>query len=177
MTFSEITEAFEAYTGVSGEIDDSELAIWYNEAQIDLALDFGRIKTAELVPDENGLAAPPADNIMVVDANADYSWTSGGLLKFKTDAPVEVYYRAMPDPEHVFTGANPNQTPDLPYSLHYLLALFAASRYWDRESEGDTEEMNLANKWWQQYQLTKKMFLSKMNRAGNSDINHWVVIP
>ena len=44
MKFSELVEAFEAYTGVVGEIDDAEMAVWFNEAQLDLALDFAPIK-------------------------------------------------------------------------------------------------------------------------------------
>ncbi len=177
MTFSEITAAFEAYTGVMGEIEDAELAIWYNEAQLDLSLDFGHVKTAVLTPDENGIASPPPDSIKVFDADTDFSWSSAGDLVFPDRAPVTIYYRAMPAVEHVFTGTNPDQTPDLPYALHYLLAIFAAAMYWDRESEGDTEEMNLANKWLSRYNAAKHMFLSKMDRAGNSNVDHWVVVP
>lgn len=177
MKFSELRDAFEAYTGVIGEIDDADLAIWFNEAQLDLALDFGRIKTVELMPDENGLVSPPPDNIRVIDASNAFRWDSAGSLIFGTDEPVQLTYRAMPDPVHVFTGADQDQTPDLPYPLHYLLSIFAAAMYWDRESEGDPEEMALANKWLARYQTAKKSFLGKLDRAGNSNIDHWVVIP
>ena len=37
MKYSELVSAFEAYTGVVGEIDDADLAIWFNEAQLDLS--------------------------------------------------------------------------------------------------------------------------------------------
>lgn len=183
MDFTELVEAFETHTGVAGEIDDAELAIWFNEAQLDLALDFGRIKTVELVPDENGLVTPPEDNIRVIDVDGDlrnvggdFRWNSIGQLIVDTTAPVRVSYRALPDAAHIFTGADPTQTPDLPLALHHLLAIYAASKYWDRESEGDTEELNLANKWLAQYYAARKAFLSKMNVPGSSNVDRWVVI-
>lgn len=174
MKFSELQAAFEAYTGIIGEIDDADMAIWFNEAQLDLALDFGRIKTVELVPDENGIVARPEDSIKIIDANGAYSWDSAGQMIFGTTEPVKVTYRAMPDPDHVLTGADPDQTPDLPYALHYLLAIYAAAMYWYRESEGDTEEMNLADKYRNRYELAKRSFLSKMDTAG-SRVDRWII--
>ena len=174
MTFSELQAAFEDYTGVVGEIDDAELAIWFNEAQLDLALDFGPIKNVALTPNSNGIAALPPDCIKLLDAASDYVWTAGGSLVFNTTNDVNITYRAMPDPIHVFTGANPDQTPDLPYMLHYLLAVYATSLYWYRESEGDAEEMTLAREWMSRYQMAKKNFLGKMNVAGDY-IDRWIV--
>lgn len=175
MKYSELVSAFEAYTGVVGEIDDADLAIWFNEAQLDLALDFGAIKTVSIQPDENGVATVPADSIRVLDCDATYGWNAAGQLVVGTADPVSVTYRAMPDPAHVFTGTDPDQTPDLPYMLHYLLAIFATAMYWDRESEGDTEEMNLASKWMARYNAGKKNFLNKMNQAG-AFVDRWIVI-
>ena len=174
MKFSELVSAFETYTGVIGEIDDAELAIWFNEAQLDLALDFGAIKTASITPNADGAVALPADNIKVLDCDAMYGWNAAGQLVVGTMDPVSVTYRAMPDPTHVFSGADPDQTPDLPYMLHYLLAIFAAARYWDRESEGDTEEMNLANKWMATYNTAKRDFIGKLNQAG-AFVDRWIV--
>ena len=175
MTFAELVAAFEAYTGVIGEIDDADMAVWFNEAQLDLAMDFGTIKTATLIPDSDGIVAPPADSIKVIGADGDFAWDSMGHMVFPGRTEVKVYYRAMPDPTHVFTGADPDQTPDLPYAMHYLLALFATAMYWDRESEGDTEEMALANKWLTRYQMMKKTFLSKMDQAGGR-VDRWIIV-
>lgn len=181
MKYSELVAAFEAYTGVVGEIDDADLAIWFNEAQLDLALDFGTVKTATLTPSSVGVLSPPADNIKILDVlqdgqSANFSWSSAGDMRVDTDQPVDVVYRAMPDPAHVFTGIDPDQTPDLPYPIHYLLAIFATAMYWDRESEGDTEEMNLANKWLARYNAAKANFKAKMDQAG-SFVDRWTVIP
>ena len=181
MKYSELVSAFEAYTGVVGEIDDADLAIWFNEAQLDLSLDFGTVKKATLTPDGSGVLSPPADNIKILDVlvngeSADFSWSSAGEMWVGTDQDVQVVYRAMPDPAHVFTGIDQDQTPDLPYPIHYLLAIFATAMYWDRESEGDTEEMNLANKWLARYNAAKRNFLSKMNQTGGY-VDRWTVIP
>lgn len=176
MNFFELVAAVEAYTGVAGEIDDAEMAVWFNEAQLDLALDFAPIKTAVVTANADGVAPVPPDNIRIIDSPSDFDWASDGQLVFRS-GPGEhtIYYRAMPAPEHVFTGADPDQTPDLPYMLHYLLSIFAAARYWDRESEGDTEEMNLANKWLSAYYAAKKNMLSKLDQAGGK-IDRWRVI-
>ena len=48
MKFSELRQAFETYTGIIGEVDDADLAIWFNEAQLDLTPDFGPVKTVVL---------------------------------------------------------------------------------------------------------------------------------
>lgn len=176
MKYEELKAAFEAYTAVIGEVDDAELATWMNEAQLDLALDFGRVTTVELVPDENGVAAPPPDSIKVIDAAEGYAWDGAGQMVFGLSGPVKVTYRAMPAPEHVLTGSDPEQTPDLPFAIHYLLAIFAAAMYWYRESEGDAEEMALAREWMSRYHMAKKMFLSKMDRAGSSNVDRWTVV-
>ena len=173
MKFSELVAAFETYTGVIGEIDDAELAIWFNEAQLDLSMDFGPIKTVQVMPDESGVAAVPSDSLRVLDCDADYGWNAAGQMVFRTTDPVAVTYRAMPGVQ--FTGADPEQLPDLPNYLHYLLAIFAAARYWDRESEGDTEEMNLANKWLVTYNAAKKEFISKLNQAG-AFVDRWIIV-
>lgn len=181
MTYAELVAAFEAYTGVVGEIDDADMVVWFNEAQLDLSLDFGTVKTATLTPSTSGVLSPPADNIRIIaiqqgGEDVDFGWSSAGQMLVYTDQPVDVIYRAMPDPAHVFTGIDPDQTPDLPYPIHFLLSIFAAAMYWDRESEGDTEEMNLANKWLARYNAAKKNLLNKMDSAGGK-VDRWTVIP
>ena len=172
MKFSKLVEAFETYTGVVGEIDDAELAIWFSEAQLDLALDFGIIKTVLVQPDENGVATLPADSLKLLDCDVAYGWNAAGQLAVGTTDPISVTYRAMPSRE--FLGDDPDQVPELPSPLHYLLAIFAAARYWDRESEGDTEEMNLANKWMATYNTAKRDFIGKLNQAG-AFVDRWIV--
>lgn len=180
MTFNELVGAFEAYTGVSGEIDNVDMAVWFNEAQLDLSLYFGNIKTSAPITPVSGVISTPVDNIKIIEIQSDgsnlyYRKTGGGQIYVGTDQPVNIVYRAMPAPEHVFTGTDVEQTPDLPYPIHYLLSIYAAAMYWYRESEGDTEEMNLANYWLAKYNAGKASFIKMMDRAGD-DLDHWEVI-
>ncbi len=180
MKYSELVAAFEAYTGVAGEIDDADIAIWFNEAQLDLALYFGTVKTTEPLAPVSGVISTPVDTIKIIEIQSDntnlyYRKTGGGQIYVGTDQPVTIVYRAMPAPEHLFDGTDPDCEPDLPYPIHYLLALYATAMYWYRESEGDTEEMNLANFWLAKYNAGKASFIKMMDRAGD-DVDHWVVI-
>lgn len=180
MKYNELVAAFEAYTGISGEIDDADIAIWFNEAQLELALYFGTIKTETVTPDSSGVLSTPVDNIKIIEITSDgqnlyYRKTGGGQIYVGTDQPVTIVYRAMPAPEHLFDGTDPDCEPDLPYPIHYLLSVYAAAMYWYRESEGDTEEMNLANYWLAKYNAGISKFIKMMDRAGD-DVDHWVVI-
>ena len=181
MKFSELVRSFEAYTGVTGEVDDADLMEWFNEAQLDLSLYFGQVKTVTETP-VSGVISPPPDTIKIIeitggDNDIYYRKTGGGQIYVGTDQPVNVVYRAMPDPAHIFNPENPDldMEPDLPYPIHILLALYATAMYWYRESEGDTEEMNLANFWLAKYNAGKANFIKLMDRAGD-DVDHWIVI-
>ena len=55
------------------------------------------------------------------------------------------------------------------------MALFASSRYWDKESEGDSEESNHANKYMGYYLNGKKTALNKMSFGGDKP-KYWTVI-
>lgn len=181
MTFSELVRSFETYTGIIGEVENSDLSEWFNEAQLDLALYFGPIKTVEIMP-VSGILSPPPDTIKIIEITGSgesiyYRKTGGGQIYVGTDQPVSLVYRAMPDPAHVFDPENtdPDKEPDLPFAVHYLLAIYATSMYWYRESEGDPEEMALANFWLAKYNAGISKFIKLMDRAGD-DIDHWVVI-
>jgi len=67
--------------------------------------------------------------------------------------------------------------PGLHPLLHDLLPLFAASRYWDRESEGDREETGHGTKWMEHYMRRKALLLSKaMHLFGHEKPERWVVV-
>ena len=102
MMFSELRESFIAYTGAVGQVDDAQLALWFNEAQLDLAYD--------LAYDLH--CTPPSD----------------------------------------FSGTNGNQISELPKPVHYLLAMFAASQYWDMKNDG-----RLAANWMYRYYQDKSI--------------------
>lgn len=121
-TFAELQAAFETHTGISGEIDSAELAIWLNEAQYDLAT-----------------------------------------------------YFELPDMPAPFTGASGNQISDLPPILHDLMPLWATSRYWDRESEGDAEESGHGTKWMGYYLRSREQCKNLLHLKGPKP-EQWVVI-
>jgi hypothetical protein len=54
------------------------------------------------------------------------------------------------------------------------MAMFAASRYWDMESEGDGEESNHAGKWLSYYYQGKNAAKSRLPGA-SFDVTGWTV--
>lgn len=110
MAFSELCESFIAYTGAVGQVDNAQLALWFNEAQRDLAYDLH--------------CAPPSD----------------------------------------FSGTNGNQISELPKPVHYLLAMFAASRYWDMKDDG-----RLAANWMCRYYQDKNIICNWLKQEADND--------
>ncbi|MEG1997129.1 MAG: hypothetical protein RR051_01660 [Clostridiales bacterium] len=74
-----------------------------------------------------------------------------------------------------FTGTDPEQVCGLHPALHDLIPLFAAARYWDRESEGDYEESSLGTKWMNYYRLGKEE-RKKQVEGIFPKLDHWQVI-
>jgi len=167
MKFSELREAFEAYTDIRGEVDDADLAIWFNEAQLDLTPDFGPVRTVVLTP-VNGRADKPEGCLKVLGPCKENE--RGQLV---LDSATEVDYIGMPTVQ--FTGTDADQTPDLPNAVHYLLAIHAVAMYWARESEGDTEEMNLSNYWLTRYRVEKDRLKNVMGQPGSSNVDRWII--
>ena len=59
MNFSELSDMFFSYTGAStSDVDDTDLAFWFNEAQLDLSFDLGPVSTITF---ENAVAGNPYD--------------------------------------------------------------------------------------------------------------------
>ena len=75
-----------------------------------------------------------------------------------------------------FDGTNAAQVSELPASVHHLLPLFAASRYWLTEAEGDGEEMTQSNTYMQYYLAGKAQMLSRVRNLGGSRVDAWQVI-
>lgn len=165
MKFSELRQAFETYTGIIGEVDDADLAIWFNEAQLDLTPDFGPVKTVVLTP-ENGRADKPQGCLKVLSPCREN--VRGQLV---LDDATEIDYIGMPSVQ--FTETDQDQTPDLHNAAHYLLAIHATAMYWARESEGDTEEMNLSNYWLARYRLEKDRLRNVIGQPGSGSVDRW----
>lgn len=169
MEFSKLVEAFEAHTGLSGQPDAAVLAIWFNEAQADLALDLGPVKRLDFAA---GAAEYdlPADFLALIEGSC--TLTPDNKLRFAAAAPRTIYYRALPA---FFDGVDTSQESELDPALHALLPLWAASRYWDQESEGDYEESGHANKWMNYYLQAKQQATKRLARRGGG-LERWQIV-
>lgn len=172
MKFSELITAFENYTGAEGEVENIALALWFNEAQIDLQYSLGTITTYEYEDAEADTAySLPTDVLVLTGSDVDYYIDQAGKIVFAEGGDINIYYRAQPTD---FTGLDEDAESDLPSNIHQAIAMFAASRYWDKESEGDSEESAHAAKWFGYYYQAKNQAISKMNISPTIDC--WTVI-
>lgn len=171
MTFSELCEAFTTYTGAVDQVDNAQLALWFNEAQLDLAYELGPVSTLTLNAAAGDSCLPGSDWLRVMGCDLDYVQLPDGRLRFTRGGQGGLYYRALPA---AFSGADGSQVSALPQAVHYLLALFAAARYWAMESEGDAEESAHAAKWLSYYYQGKNTACSRLP-AARMDLGGWTV--
>lgn len=181
MNFLELKQSFELNIGAVGEIDNADLAIWFNEAQNDLSLAFGRIQRKQYTETERtneGYFALPADLLQVEDvcdsdgySTKDYAITLDMLLDFPSGCPL-LFYRGLPTP---FSGIDETQDCSLPLSCQDLIVIYAVARYWDKESEGDYEESNLGTKYRTYYEQGKLARLKLVQQAGGGN-KVWTVM-
>lgn len=174
MTFAELKAAFEGITGVTDDVSD-DLAIWFNEAQMDLVNDFGKV-----VKDISGTYADVASGseyalpdrfFNIVKCSCDYSLTPDGKIIFADGGEVTLYYRQIPT---MFVASTPDTLCELDERVHQLIPMFAAARYWDMESEGDYEESGHGTKW-MNYYLQGKARSKRAFETWNNNIDRWVV--
>ena len=158
MKFSELRAAFELHCGTADIVDSAELAIWFNEAQNDLALNFAPAARALYVDGQNraadGTYPLPADclrPLAVIHEGSTHELrpviTEQGRL-YAPQGSLCLLYHKLPRP---FTGLDGDEQSELNAALHDLIPLFAAARYWDKESEGDYAESALGSKWMSYY--------------------------
>ena len=171
-TFAQLKTQFETITGVDDR-DDAELAIWFNQAQTDLAYDLGVVLkyTFEdtVAEGENTL---PTDFISLVSTEDDCVLTPDGKMIFADGGDHVVYYRKIPVD---FDGITASQVSELQAMLHNLIPMFAAARYWDLESEGDQEESVHASKWMNYYLQGKAAAIRRLDTGANR-VNEWQVV-
>ena len=191
MNFSELKDLFYSYSNVStSDVTDVELAGWFNEAADDLAYDLGPVSSHTYEDAETEIALTiPSDALELFTDEYDlYTINLEGKLVPSATGDLTIYYRKIPYvyvtenndttlTNHGFTGTDDTEESELHKALHILLVLFACSRYWDSESEGDGEEMELATKWMQYYLQGKQKAISKLSVVNNgTKVDHWTVI-
>jgi|GEM_PF-3379577 len=158
MKFSELKAAFELHCGTADIVDAAELAIWFNEAQNDLALNFAPAARTAYVDGQNqafdGTYPLPADCLRPLAVIFEGSTselrpviTDQGRL-YVAQGSFDLLYHKLPQP---FTGLDGDEQSELAAPLHDLIPLFATARYWDKESEGDYSESALGTKWMSYY--------------------------
>lgn len=172
MSFDHMRAAFESYIGLSDDVDTVQLALWFNEAQLDLAYDFGPVMEREtgeipagyrLKPDDDWLCLLDSSPPCQVQPNGDIVFTKGGSGK--------LYYRRLP---LGLSGVDGGEECELPPALHYLLPIFAAARYWDSESEGEPGESSHASKWLGYYYQGKNQARARLLGV-HGEISGWLV--
>jgi hypothetical protein len=170
MDFGQLREAFITHTGITDEVDAAELALWFNEAQLDLAWELSQIKRQQLEPGTSSFV-PPDDWLCVMGSNGLYRVSPDGNIIFEGAGATEMYYRQIPEN---FSGIDDSETSSLHLGLHYLLPIFAAARYWDKESEGDGDESMQASKWLSYYYQGKNLAKSRLFGM-NEPIDAWLI--
>ena len=207
MNFNELQKLFISLSNTD-EVEESTLALWFNEAQLDLALDFGEVKAYQhsntspssavvTSPQEAGAGgednatastqieattALPGDLLRILYVQdsmgqpIDWEITAQGLLCVKDASEYTLYYRAMPSVS--FSGLAENEESALPTAVHHLLAYYAVWKFWDMESEGDTEESNHGTKFLNYYRNGKADMLAKLDFAGSTGnlLRTWTII-
>lgn len=176
MNFEQLYEKFVTDTNIgSGEVDNTEFAFWLNEAQLDLSWELGVSARHEYPDAETGQEyALPVGALRIIESSAPYEITAMGNITFAGSGSHSIVYRKMPTD---FTGTDMAQVSGLHPALHQCLVLFANSRYWDKENEGDREESELATKWMSYYQLQKRQITNKLSATLSPiKVDRWQVI-
>lgn len=174
-TFQELKTEFIALTGVSdNEVTDEAFAVWLNECQQDLAYDMGPVTNYTYTATDGSALDLPDGTLRIVDATAPYVLTDSGQIRFEALGDVTLYYVTVP-PD--FTAEDADQVSTLNSLLHGLMPLWCASRYFDRESEGDAEESSHGTKWMNYYLRAKAQAFARLNALlGYNKLEKWTVI-
>jgi len=171
MTFEEMKQSFMICIDNAGPVSDAQLAQWLNEAQMDIAYELGPVVRKPIAAAEGMAYYPAADCLRIVACSLPYRKEADGALVFTQGGSCELFYRKVPAVLH---GADPEESSELPAAVHHLLPLFAASRFWEKESEGDSEESMQAAKWMSYYYQGKNMARLRLEQ-NNWDLAGWQV--
>lgn len=163
MKVSELRDAFEAL--VDDRVNNFILIIWLNEAQEDISLYYSPVESVELYAEAMVYKELPEDLLRVIEVKDEnenvcrnFEITEYGHIRFADTGTYTIYYNRKP--KDMPLGED-DAKPDLPELLHKPLYVFAASRFFDRESIGDPEESQFAQKLMEQY---RQMVTARANK-------------
>ncbi|MCR4963293.1 MAG: hypothetical protein K6B40_05370 [Firmicutes bacterium] len=170
MNFEQLKDQFAVLSGVN-DCHNGDLYVWFNEAQTDLALAGGMMATADYTVAGAGEAfALPEGFLQLADCDRAYTLTPDGKIVFASPGQARLYYYRLPKD---FSDAYQGEC-ELAEIWHGLLPIFATSRFWDRESEGDGEESGHGSKWMKLYNDAKAKRL-KTCGGWQRQLERWIV--
>ena len=129
------------------------------------------MRKAQLDANQAESFIPPAEWLCVIGADKLYRVSPEGRIIFEQPGTAELYYRSLPAN---LSGVDEAESSELHPALHYLLPVFAAARYWEKEAEGDSEESRQASKWLSYYYQGKNLAKSRLFGI-NEPIDAWQV--
>lgn len=167
MNLTQLIESFESLTGQEDEIDTEVFVVWANEAQDKISMEYGPMVEIDLGEKVSGdLYTLPTNFLKLENVFKDTEEYSGTLRKklnqylvIPEDGEWVLEYVRMSAP---LTTADIEQEPELHMLLHPLIPLYCAYKYHKMQSEGDPEELNLANSYLEEFTfslLEKALYL------------------
>ena len=178
MNIKEIQTQFEGHIGDT--VDLAELVVWLNEAQRDIALRYGVVNRVSMVINDIKEVALPTNFMAAqrITLNGElvypgqFTISPRGYFCADEAGTYVMDYLQMPLD---LLATNGNNVPEINPVFHDLLALFAAARYFDREAQGDSEEMTQAQGWMSYYRngLRDK---AKVYQSSFQQVTGWTVM-
>lgn len=168
MNIGELREAFEAL--VDDSVDNAMFIVWLNEALEDLAMEYGPVKYTTYNAVANIEYDLPPDHLRTIeikDKNGQrylsFEVSEWGKIRFLEDGDYTLYYHRVPT--RLLVGDD-SLKPDIHEVLQTPMYIYAAAKFFERESEGDPEESSHASKFMSQYSSMKYDRAQKLrNRA------------
>lgn len=148
MNVGELRAAFEGL--VDDSVDNALFLIWLNEAQNEIAVEYGVKRITTISSDGESEYSLPSDFLKPLEVRDssgarydDYEITEWGEIKFFDEDTYIIHYLGIPSR---IPANDDNATSELHELLHDPLYIYAAAMYYDMESTGDAEESAMATK-------------------------------
>lgn len=164
MNVGEMRARFEDF--VDDTVDSIVSVRWFNEAQEVIATEYGIPKETNLAVTAKTWTALPDDfmaRLEIYDSLGnpyfDYQIDHFGRIKTQTSDTYILEYLGLPID---LPATNDSAVSALHPILHQLMVIYAASKFFDRESAGDPEESQQAVKYMQQFEMMKQKRIASL---------------